>query len=106
MFTSITLLQANAQPGGGYGSLIMIAAIGIVFYFFMIRPQTKKQKEAKKFIDEVKKGDKIVTIGGIYGRVVEVADNAVIMEVESGSKMKVLKSAISQEYSVAANKVA
>ncbi len=107
MHSSFILLQAQAKgPFGDYGTLVMIGLMGVVFYFFMIRPQQKKQKEAKKFMEEIKKGDKVVTSGGIFGRILEITDNSFILELESGSKMKVLKSAISQELSVSGNKMA
>ena len=63
-------------------------------YFFMIRPQMKRQKELKTFRDSLKKGDKIVTTGGIYGKVVEINDFTILMEVEGGVKLKVDKSAV------------
>jgi preprotein translocase subunit YajC len=65
-----------------------------VFYFFMIRPQVKRQKEAKKLRESLKPGDKVVTIGGIHGKVLEVADSTVLISSE-GSKIRVEKSAIS-----------
>lgn len=105
---NFTLLQAApaAGGGGGFSQIIMLVLIIVVFYFFMIRPQMKKQKEAKKFQEGVKKGDKIVTIGGIIGKISEVHDNAYSIEVEGGVKFKVLKSAISMENSAALNKEA
>ena len=76
----------------------------VVFYFFMIRPQMKKAKDQKKYIEALKKGDKILTIGGIYGKIVEVRDDAtILMEVEDGSKMKVSKNAVSHDASVTLN---
>lgn len=80
--------------GGGTTQLLMFAAIFAVFYFFMIRPQAKKQKEEKKFRDNVKSGDKVITIGGIHGKIASVNDTNVILEVESGQKIKVEKSAL------------
>ena len=68
-----------------------------MFYFFMIRPQQKKQKEQKKFIEEVKKGDQVVTIGGVHGRIAEIEGDTVILEVEKGGRIKFSKSAISME---------
>ena len=93
------------QAGGAQGSIMSflpIIGIIVVFYFFMIRPQMKKQKEAKKFVEQIKKGDKVVTIGGIMGKITEVADNAYVIESE-GTKIKVMKSAISMENSAALN---
>jgi len=71
----------------------------VVFYFFIIRPQQKKQKNQKKYIAEVKKGDSIITIGGIHGRIFEVGDETIILEVEKGGKIKLEKSSISLEAS-------
>ena len=89
------LLQAEGNP---YGTLIMFGMIAIVFYFFMIRPQTSRAKKTKQFREGLGKGDKVVTIGGIHGKVVEVKDTNVLMEVESGQKLRVEKSAISMEF--------
>ncbi|GAB4139068.1 MAG: preprotein translocase subunit YajC [Bacteroidia bacterium] len=99
-FTEILL---QAQPGGGMGpgvmNFIMIGLIIVVFYFFMLRPQQKKQKEQNNFMSELKKGDKVVTIGGIVGKVLEVRNKSFIIEVEGGGKLQVLKSAISLDFS-------
>lgn len=97
------LLQAG-QPGSGLQSLIMFGLIILVFYFFMIRPQMKKAKEAKKFRDNIQKGDRVVTIGGIHGKVAEVADQTVLIEVATNVKITVEKSALSPEYSMQLNK--
>ncbi|MBA3665889.1 MAG: preprotein translocase subunit YajC [Bacteroidetes bacterium] len=90
-----------APQGGGQNSLMSflpLVAIVVVFYFFMIRPQMKKAKEQKKYIEALKKGDKILTIGGIYGKIVEVKeDGSILMEVEDGSKMRISKNAVSNE---------
>ena len=73
----------------------MIIAIIAIFYFFMIAPQQKKQKKINAFRDSLKNGDKVVTIGGIYGRVREIKDNTIILEVADGVRIKFDKSAIS-----------
>jgi len=89
------LLMAPTQEGQNpYSSFIFLGLIIVVFYFFMIRPQMKKQKEVKKFRESLEKGDKIVTTGGIYGRIAEIKDNVVIMEVEDKMRLKVDKNAI------------
>jgi preprotein translocase subunit YajC len=75
--------------------LIMLVMIVVVFYFFMIRPQMKKQKELKKFRENLAVGDKVVTIGGIHGKILEVADSTVLVKSE-GTKIRFEKSAISQ----------
>ena len=101
----LSLLLQNAQPpaqGGGQGiegTLILFGGIAIIFYFFMIRPQQKKQKEQKKFLGEIKKGDNIVTIGGVHGRISEMDDETVTIDVEKGAKIKFERSAISLEAS-------
>lgn len=94
MFT--TLLQA-AEPQT-QGSIIMsflpFVLIIAVFYFFMIRPQQNRQKELNKFRDALKKGDQVVTTGGIYGKVSEVKEDVIVVEVAEGVKMRFDKSAI------------
>jgi len=74
--------------------IIMLILIVVVFYFFMIRPQMKKQKELKKFREALKAGDKVVTIGGIHGKILEINDTTVLINSE-GSKIRLDKSAIS-----------
>ena len=81
--------------GEGTSSLIMLGLMVLVFWFFMIRPQMKKQKELKKFREALKKGDHIVTIGGIHGKILEVADSTVLIQSDS-TKLRLDKSAISQ----------
>ncbi len=83
--------------GGGQGmqSILMLGLMVLVFYFFMIRPQMKKQKELKKFREGLKAGDKIVSIGGIHGKILEVADSTVLVQSE-GTKLRLEKSAVSQ----------
>lgn len=76
-------------------SLIMLGLMVLVFWFFMIRPQMKKQKELKKFREALKKGDHIVTIGGIHGKILEVTDTTVLVQSDS-TKLRLDKSAISQ----------
>ncbi|PCJ23615.1 MAG: preprotein translocase subunit YajC [Flavobacteriales bacterium] len=88
----------GAEEGSGMQTIIMFGAIFLVFYFFMIRPQMKKQKEAKKFKESLINGTKIVTIGGIHGKILEVKDDIVIIETEGGNKLKLEKNAISKEF--------
>lgn len=92
------------QAAGGFGTqqLIMFGLIALVFYFFMIRPQVKKQKDQKKYVTELKKGDKVVTTAGIHGRIAEVAETTFLVEVENG-KIRFDKSAISLDASKALN---
>tara|TARA_B100000508_G_scaffold141095_1_gene146753 strand:- start:29812 stop:30096 length:285 start_codon:yes stop_codon:yes gene_type:complete len=81
--------------GGGSSQIIMLLLILGVFYFFMIRPQMKKQKELKKFRENLAVGDKVVTIGGIHGKILEVNDTNVLLSCEGSSKVRVEKSALS-----------
>lgn len=85
------------QPAGGQnpmGMFLPLILIIVVFYFFMIRPQAKRQKELKKFRELLKKGDKVITTGGIYGRIVELETNTALIEVDSNVKIRVDKVAI------------
>ena len=85
---------AASQGGSSLSFIIMMVLIFVVMYFFMIRPQQKKQKELNNFRNSLKKGDKIITVGGIYGTVEEVKDNALIIEVANGVRIKVDKSCV------------
>ena len=95
-----TLLQTAAgQPaGGGMSMWIMLALIFVVMWFFMIRPQRKQQKELQNFRDSLKKGDKVVTIGGIYGTVDEIKDNSVLIIVDRDVKIRVSKNALVKDF--------
>ena len=97
------LLQAQ-QPSQQWFQYVIFGGIILVFYFFMIRPQQKKAKEQKKFIEEVKKGDYVITIGGAHGHVAELDGDTFILEVEKGGRIRFNKSAISLEATKAANK--
>ena len=92
-----------APPAGGNSNPIMsflpLILIAIVFYFFMIRPQTKRMKDQKNFIENLKKGDKIVTVGGIHGKIAEINDDTFLMEIEGGVKMKIDRVSVSLEAS-------
>jgi preprotein translocase subunit YajC len=99
MMNSI-LLQAGAQNAGTM-QLVLLGGMIVVFYFFMIRPQQTKAKEAKKFIEELKTGDKVVTIGGAHGTVVTIREKTIVVEVDSskGVRMVFEKTAISKDAS-------
>ena len=90
------LLQAS---GGGITSYLPIIGMVVIFYFFFIRPQQRKQKETKKYLEEIKKGDMVVTVGGIHGKIMEVSDTTVLVDVDRGTKLLVEKSSISLEAS-------
>ena len=91
--------QAQQSGGSGWSMWIMLALIFGVMWFFMIRPQKKQQKELQKFRDSLKKGDKVVTIGGIFGTVVEIKDASVLIEVDNGVKIRVSKQALIKDFS-------
>jgi preprotein translocase subunit YajC len=96
---SFILAQASVGSSGILGQVFLFGSIILIMYFFMIRPQQKKQKEIKKFIEEIKKGDDVVTIGGIHGKVYSVEGDTVLLELDKGLKVKVEKSAISLDFS-------
>ena len=79
--------------------LLMLALIFVVMWLFMIRPQQKRQKELNNFRDNLKKGDKVVTVGGIYGTIVEVNDNKVMLEIDKDVKIKVDKASLVKDFS-------
>ena len=93
---SIILFASNAndQKGAGWEQLIFLVLIIVVFYFFMIRPQMKRQKEMRKFREGLKKGDKVITTGGIHGRIIEVEEQTVLVEVDSNVKIRIDKAAV------------
>ncbi len=85
---------AAAQGGSSWSFWIMMLLIFVVFYFFMIRPQTKKQKELQKQRESMKKGDKVVTAGGIYGEIKEVQDSALLITIAKDVTIKVSKDSV------------
>lgn len=88
-----------AKPGNSAMTLLMFALIIVVFYFFMIRPQMKRQKELKKFQESLKKGDKVIIAGGVYGKIAEIQDEHALVEVDTNVKLKVIKSTIIRDAS-------
>ena len=89
------LLQAPAAaPESGYANIILIVLMFVVFYFFMIRPQMKKQKEMKKFRDSIKNGDKVITAGGIYGKVKEVKETVIVLEIADNVRISIDKGSV------------
>lgn len=91
---NLFILLQSTDEGSTWMSLLPLFLILIVFYFFFIRPQTKKNKDQKKFRAELKKGDKVVTIGGLHGKIAEIKETTVILEIGSQIKATVEKSAI------------
>lgn len=96
----VLLQTAKAGQAGSPNmmtSLIPLLLVFVIFYFFMIRPQMKKQKELTNFRNAISKGDKVITTGGIYGKVVEVSDTTIVMEIANDVKVKVDKSAVMRD---------
>ena len=92
MTPAFMLLQA--QGGGDYSFLIMMVAVFAIMYFFMIRPQNKKQKEIQNFRKNLEVGQEVITAGGIYGKVKDIEDSVVVLEIASGVKIKIDKNSI------------
>ncbi|MBE0663516.1 MAG: preprotein translocase subunit YajC [Bacteroidales bacterium] len=87
----------SSEGGGGFGSMIFLLLIIVIFYLFFIRPQMKRSKDQKKFRENLKKGDKIITIGGLHGKIVEVQETTFTIEVADNLKLRVEKSAIAMD---------
>ncbi len=104
----VFLMFGQGQQGSSNASIIFIPLMILVFWLFMIRPQTKKAKEQKTFIQNLQKGDKVVTIAGIHGTVNKVSDDGstIMLEISPGSYLKIEKSAISMEWTNSLNKAA
>ena len=100
------LLMAPGKGSNGSMNMIAILLMFVVMYFFMILPQMRKGKAQKKFWSELKKGDNIITSGGIHGKITDLKETSVVIETEGGGKLKIEKSAISLEMTEAANKTA
>lgn len=104
---SIFLMMDPQGKGGSTGTLIMMGLMILVFWLFMIRPQAKKAKKQKEFINNLQKGDKVVTIAGIHGKVNKVNDDSTLeLETSPGSYIKIERSAISMEWTANINKPA
>ena len=96
---TFTLMQAT-QPaqGNGWQMWVMLLLIFVVMWIFMIRPLIKQQKELENFRNSLKKGDKVVTIGGIYGTVCEIKEHSVLVEVDNNVKIRVSKQALVKDF--------
>lgn len=102
---TVFLMLGQGDKGSSGINMIIIPLMIIVFYFFMIRPQTKKAKMQKQFLTNLQKGDKVVTIAGIHGTVNKMNDDGtMLLEINPGSYIKIEKSAISMEMTVNVNK--
>ena len=89
----------DVDDNSGILNIAFLVTIFVIFYFFMVRPQNKKRKELQNMRDTLKKGDSVVTIGGIHGKVLEVKDSTIVLSVDSNVKIKVDKSAVSMDES-------
>ena len=89
---------AGQQKGGGMSLLIMMALIFLVMWLFMVRPQKKQQKELDDFRKSLKKGDKVVTLGGIHGSVAEISEKTILLEVDNNVKIRVDKASIVKDF--------
>jgi len=87
--------QAASQQGGGGSFLIMMVLFFVIFYFMLIRPQMKQAKEHRKLLENLSKGDEVVTSGGLLGRIAEIGDNFIVLEIAKETQVKVQKHAIS-----------
>jgi preprotein translocase subunit YajC len=85
---------ADGQQGSSIMSFLPLILIMVVFYFFFIRPQMKKAKDQRKYREALKKGDKIITVGGIHGKIADVNETTLLIEVEGGNKLLIEKSAV------------
>jgi preprotein translocase subunit YajC len=99
----IATILLQASGGSSLTTFLPMVLIIVVFYFFMIRPQVKKQKDQKKYVEELKRGDKVVTTAGIHGKIADVLDTTFLVEIDNGVKVRFDKSAISLEASKALN---
>lgn len=91
------LLMAPQEGGGGWSQMIMLLAIVVIFYFFMIRPQSQRTKKERLFRESLQKGQKVITIGGLHGKITDVKDTSVIVEISNDVKVEVEKSAVTLE---------
>ena len=101
MFATIAQAMApGGAPGGGQGgglmnTLILVVPMILIFYFLLIRPQSKRAKEQQKYLDELKKGDDVITAGGVYGRIVGLSDKVITLEIAEKVRIRVARSQIS-----------
>ncbi|MDD2961793.1 MAG: preprotein translocase subunit YajC [Muribaculaceae bacterium] len=94
ILNSILLQESAAGGGAGMMNILMIVALIAIFYFFMIRPQSKKQKEIKKFREGLEAGSKVITAGGIYGKIKEIKENYIILEIADNVRIKIDKGSV------------
>lgn len=96
-----SLIAQNAAPQGGlfggpWGMTLMMVGFIAIFYFLVVMPQNKKKKETQKMFDAMKKGDKVVTIGGLHGKISSIKDNEVVIKIDANAELTVEKNAIAR----------
>jgi preprotein translocase subunit YajC len=100
-FLNIILLMSqgpDGQTGSPLPTFLFMGAIFLVMYFFMIRPQTRKAKEQNVFLDNLKKGERVVTVSGIHGKIASIDGNSLMLEIDANVKVKIEKAGISLDY--------
>ena len=97
------MIFLQAKPGGAMGSsfMVMMGLVMLVFYLFMVLPQSRRNKKQKNYRDNIKKGDRVITNGGIHGKIAEVKGDSFLLELETSTKIKIEKSSINMELSLA-----
>jgi preprotein translocase subunit YajC len=105
----INFAQAAAAPAGGspfgqFGSLVPMLAIFAIFYFLVLRPQSKKAKEHQQMLSELKKGDEVVTQGGVIGKISGITDNELTLQVQEGVRIRVTRASVQGRYGASAAK--
>lgn len=101
---TLILMAGGQGQGSGWQTLIMLLLIMVIFYFFMIRPQTKKNKEERNYRESLQKGQKVVTLGGVHGKIVEMKEATLIIEIANGVQIEIERTAISVDLTKARNK--
>lgn len=94
MNLGIILLADSSEEGGGAMTLVMYGAIIVIMYVFMLRPQIKRSKDARKFRETLAVGDKVITSGGIHGKVLEINENTILVSTEGAGKLRVEKGSV------------
>ena len=92
--TTLSILLQAASASNGTMSILMMVALIAIFYFFMIRPQSKRQKEIRKFRESLAAGDKIVTAGGLFGKIKEVKSDSFIIEIAENTRVRIAKDSV------------
>jgi preprotein translocase subunit YajC len=92
---------APAGPGGGLMQFVPLVAIFAIFYFLVLRPQSRKAKDHQKMLSELKKGDDVVTQGGVIGKISGITDAEVVLQVQEGVRLRMLRSAVQGRYAPA-----